>query len=458
VSDAGATTHGPRPVRRLPRLAERARAGRAGAADKRLAPLLLQLLAAAGAAMIGLVFGALHYPQAMDLLTTMQWSVQQLQGSGAAGNWYPVRFKQTGVLRYDAARAQNGYTLYAIAPDLSAHLVDLDGRELHQWSVSREAIMPAAARQARTLFGAIKPQIEAGHLFPNGDLLLIYEQAALAPSDSSLIKLDKDSRILWKTQVKVHHAVEVVGNRIYALTHAARPPGAEPNSLVAPDTEESVSILAADGTVLSTHSILDAMANSRTMRLADMAAADATNDRLHANSLDVLDSETARFIPGATAGDVLLSLRNLDMLVVLDPRTDAIVWALRGSWRRQHDVKMLPNGHMLLFDNQGGLLSRGQSRVLEISPDNGAVVWSFAGPDGAPLDSEIRGGAQRLSGGNTLISEATAGRILEVAPDGTVVWEYVSPFLGGAAGRRLTASLGLTVNRYDPSYFFVPRW
>jgi outer membrane protein assembly factor BamB len=140
------------------------------------------------------------------------------------------------------------------------------------------------------------------------------------------------------------------------------------------------------------------------------------------------------------------------MLVVLDPEANSIVWALRGSWRQQHDVKMLPNGHILLFDNQGALMSTGRSRVLEVLPTTGAIVWSFRGTDEDPLDSEIRGGAQRLIGGNTLISESAAGRILEVTPDGTVVWEYVNPLVAVENGHKLIASLGLTVTRYDPSY------
>ena len=189
------------------------------------------------------------------------------------------------------------------------------------------------------------------------------------------------------------------------------------------------------------------------MRLADEVPFNPRADALHSNSLDVLSEQTARFIPGAKPGNVLLSFKNLDMLAVMDLDSDTIVWALRGSWRGQHDAKVLPNGHILMFDNQGGLMKHGRSRVLEIAPDTGGIVWSFDGTDKDPLDSsENRGGAQRLANGNTLISESTAGRILEVTPDGSVVWEYVNPLRTDENGHKLIASLGLTVSRYDPSY------
>ncbi len=189
------------------------------------------------------------------------------------------------------------------------------------------------------------------------------------------------------------------------------------------------------------------------MRLADLVPFNPRADALHSNSLDVLNEQNAHFIPGAKAGDVLLSFRHLNMLAVMDLDKDIIVWALRGSWQGQHDAKLLDNGHILLFDNDGGLMQHGKSRVLEIDPLTGGVVWSFDGSDSDPLDSsENRGGAQRLPGGNTLISESTAGRILEVTPDGSVVWEYVNPLHVVEHGQELIASLGLTVTRYEPSY------
>jgi hypothetical protein len=405
---------------------------------------------------LGFIYAVDSYPKISGFISTGVLSFQQLLSKSATGNWFPDRFERSGVLRYDTARAQPGYTLYTLAPDLSAHLVDMNGREVHRWFLPEEEVMPGSKRQARTFFGLLEPQVEGGHLFSNGDLLLVYEIKALGNPAVPLIKLDKDSRIIWRTAIKAHHAIQVVGDKIYALTGTFNRPLAEPviPSLGRmPYIGERVSILDSEGKALSSHSILEAFANTKNMRLADEVPFDPRADALHSNSLDVLSEQTARFIPGAKPGNVLLSLRNLNMLVVMDLDSDTIVWALRGSWRGQHDAKMLPNGHILLFDNQGGLMKHGRSRALEIAPDTGGVVWSFDGTDDDPLDSsENRGGAQRLANGNTLISESTAGRILEVTRDGSVVWEYVNPLRTIENGRKLIASLGLSVIRYDSSY------
>jgi hypothetical protein len=408
---------------------------------------------------LGLIFAIADYPWINASMATVQLSFEQLMNRSASGNWYPARFPRSGVLRYDLSRTHPGYTLYSLAPDLSAHLIDMDGRELHRWKLSRDRILPG--RPAGTLFGMLQPQIETGHLFPNGDLLLLYEQRTVGAADTRLVKLDKDSNILWTSRVNAHHAIEVVGDRIYALTGKIRPSSSNPivNAFFrVPYIDESVSILDSDGNTLSTHSILQAMADSKRMRLTDAVPFSDRIDRLHSNSLDVLTEQTSRFIRGAKPGDVLLSLKNLDMLVVMDLQAERIVWALRGSWRQQHDAKMLPNGHILLFDNRGDLITEhGRSRVLEIDPGTGGIVWSYEGTDSDPLDSDIRGGAQRLANGNTLISESTAGRIIEVAPDGSIVWEYVSPLQAEENGRKLVASLGLNVTRFDRSALRIRR-
>jgi hypothetical protein len=100
-----------------------------------------------------------------------------------------------------------------------------------------------------------------------------------------------------------------------------------------------------------------------------------------------------------------------------------------------------------------GAAEHGRSRVLEIDPGTGGIVWSYDGTDNDPLDNpKNRGGAQRMSNGNTLINEANAERILEVTPDHKVVWEFVDNSQKDIRDDKYIASLGLNMHRYDPSY------
>ena len=89
---------------------------------------------------------------------------------------------------------------------------------------------------------------------------------------------------------------------------------------------------------------------------------------------------------------------------------------------------MLENGHILVFDNG---TRRGSSRLLEIDPTNGDVVWKFEGTPPESFFSAWRGSSQRLPNGNTLICESERGRVFEVTHDGTLVWEFWNPEVAG---------------------------
>ncbi|MBI5647645.1 MAG: aryl-sulfate sulfotransferase [Ignavibacteriae bacterium] len=98
--------------------------------------------------------------------------------------------------------------------------------------------------------------------------------------------------------------------------------------------------------------------------------------------------------------------------------------------------KGLPGeGHILAFNNGA---SKRASTIVEIVPPRDAEgrflkttgtafgpaspVWSYS--NGTLFYSTHLGGNQRLPNGNTHITEATAGHLLEVSSDGTIVWDY----------------------------------
>jgi hypothetical protein len=45
------------------------------------------------------------------------------------------------------------------------------------------------------------------------------------------------------------------------------------------------------------------------------------------------------------------------------------------------------------------------------------------------FQSFMGGGAQRLPGGNTFITESATGRLFQVTPQGETVWEWVNPVM-----------------------------
>src|SRR3546814_71191 len=118
--------------------------------------------------------------------------------------WQPARSDARGVVRYDPARAQNGLTLYTSGHDQRAFLIDMDGRVVHEWALAYSQIWDESA-------AVDKPRpdpfiyIEKAHVFPNGDLLALYTAIGDTPWGYGLVKMDKDSKVIWKYLAHAHH-------------------------------------------------------------------------------------------------------------------------------------------------------------------------------------------------------------------------------------------------------------
>src|SRR5699024_6319086 len=110
------------------------------------------------------------------------------------------------------------------------------------------------------------------------------------------------------------------------------------------------------------------------------------------------------------------------------------------------------NGDILMFDNWGHFETGNLSRVLQFDPETMKITWTYHGTAEHPLQSKIRSSAQRLPNGNTLITESNAGRLVEVTPDGDIVWEYINPVRGGDSDQFTPViSSGLRINPEDLS-------
>ena len=64
-----------------------------------------------------------------------------------------------------------------------------------------------------------------------------------------------------------------------------------------------------------------------------------------------------------------------------------------------------------------------------MDPRTDEIVWEYRSPDPPTFYSKTRGSNQRLANGNTQIADSDSGRVLEVTPDGDVVWEFLNPNL-----------------------------
>jgi hypothetical protein len=345
--------------------------------------------------------------------------------------WQGERRPDRGVTRNDASRAQQGVTLYTSAHAPAAFLISMEGTLLHEWRRPFSRVWNPKAKEAwpKTPQPDDFVYFRKARLFPNGDLIAIYEAAGDTPYGYGAVKLDKDSNVIWTYLRAAHHDLDIgPDGRVYLLTQEIvrdKPPF---GNLKTPRLEDFLVILGHDGKEQKKIKLTDAVAKSQWRHLLNMVSDYAKTDPLHTNTIKVISDEQAKYFPFGKAGQVLLSFRELGAIGVLDVERQTLMWAARGPWLGQHDPDILPNGNMLLFDNFGNFSDAdGFSRVIEFNPRTMEIVWSYAGRSVAPLKSALRSWQQRLENGNTLIVESDGGRIVEATPKGDIAWEFLNP-------------------------------
>jgi hypothetical protein len=346
----------------------------------------------------------------------------------ASDLWHAAAYAERGVTVYVPGRVQPGATLYTSGKDTAAHLIAMDGRVLHTWRQPFSTVW-------NTTSSIQKPQPDS-HIFfrqalmyPNGDLLAVYEAVGDTPYGYGIVKLDKHSNILWRYLGRAHHDIDVgPDGRIYALTHDIVDFPADFGRLATPRHEDNLVVLSPEGEEQLKLPLTELVKRSKYQHLLYTVSAYSVDDPLHTNTVSVITEALAARFPHGRPGQILTSFRELNAIGVVDLERQELVWATRGPWIGQHDPELLPNGHILLFDNHGNYLSpEGISRVIEVDPNTLGIVWQYTGTATRPLASAIRSEQQRLPNGNTLIVESDSGRLVEVTSAGEIVWEFLNP-------------------------------
>lgn len=93
------------------------------------------------------------------------------------------------------------------------------------------------------------------------------------------------------------------------------------------------------------------------------------------------------------------------------------------KWGALHSAELLPTGNLLVG---GGY----ESPVVEIAPE-GKIVWKLASEDVPELGFSYSAGLLRLPNGDTVVAAYNSKvKVFEVTKDKTVVWKYDNPEIG----------------------------
>jgi len=390
----------------------------------------------------------------------------------AAPSVYP-----TGTTIFDPTKTWNGYTVLSPLGTHAVIVIDMNGSVVKQW----DGYDDAAGGPARILPGGnvvAAAEARPGHQEALALVQRDFNGEVVWRFDHNQQVETRDGRVVWA--LRQHHDWQrqdfpagyyspattpaPVGAKTLILTHVTHEQPVVADGMLEDDRVIETSW---GGEILwqwvaAEH--IDELGLSSDARAAIRRRAGANPARdafdwLHTNSATYVgpnhwfDEGDKRFAPD----NVLISSRQASLLAIV-ARDGSIVWRLGPDFSvsdalrklrqivGQHHAHLIPKGlpgagNLLVFDNGGasgygaptpvapsgqGIFARANSRVLEINPVTLELVWSYV--SASQFYSSNISAAQRLANGNTLITEGAPGRVFEVTSDGTIVWEYMSPF------------------------------
>ena len=307
--------------------------------------------------------------------------------------------------------------------------------------------------------GELAKPLSNGHV-----LAFLYDMSR--PSRRMVVEMDWDGNLLWSFTPN-DPRIDLIGdfqrqNNGQTIITAKRmvrapmlaEPGPTPANLVAGRGltsgkyyDDLILRVGATGELLDMWSTLEhvdqlALGENTLANIAKLPG-NGPKDVFKMNSVQAMPPNTlAGSNPAFSAGNWLVSYAGINRVVIVEPSSGQVVWIMPYTLTGPFHARMIPQslpggGNILLFDSgaESGYptVCRVWSQIVEFDPATSSVVWTYDTWNTSPNNSAFRhtffsqgqGGMQRLANGNTLITDGDWGRVFEITPGETIVWEFM---------------------------------
>jgi hypothetical protein len=396
----------------------------------------------------------------------------------------------TGTTVFNPDKCWNGYTLF-IARETGPALIDMNGNVLRLWKGLHG--FPAKLLPGGQVMGSLGVRSPKFGFMDQTDVVQVdWDGNIIWKFDQYEYIEDPGQEDMW--MARQHHDYQREGNPVGYYVPEMDPLADKGNTLILghknltdkrisdkPLLDDVIFEVNWDGDIIwewvcSEHfdemGFSESSKNTLFRNPTMVIGKGEVGDWMHMNSMSTLgpnkwfDKGDKRFHPD----NIIWDGRQTNIIAVIDKGTGKIVWQVGPYYDQsealcqlgwiigQHHAHMIPKGlpgegNILVFDN-GGFSGYGNtnpgsptghnnalrdySRIIEFDPITLKIVWQYTYLEAGHLPimnnykfySPLISAAQRLPNGNTLITEGSGGRIVEVTRDYEIVWEYISPYFG----------------------------
>ena len=328
-------------------------------------------------------------------------------------------------------------------------LVDLNQQAvLHRWAPDINAFHAQAKPETNLIDITVDKEqkrmlIRHPYALEDGGLLI--------KSVTPLYRTDACSKLVWVNDEDIfHHAIEPDSDgTIWAQTH--REPPTIDHVRQSTFHDDAIAHVTLDGKILSNRSVSDIfLAND--MPNFVFGFQEYNDNPIHLNDVEPVLEDG----PFWKKGDLFLSMRTPSMIALYRPSTDKIVWYQIGPWIHQHDVDVVDDHRIAVYNNNdASYIDRwGQDNTVEVNIvdfETGETTSPWREPlNRLDVRARTEGLMTVLPENDLFLEEQNYGRIFRMKADGEIVWEFVNRAEMGRIfrlgwSRLLTPEYGKTV-------------
>ena len=250
-----------------------------------------------------------------------------------------------------------------------------------------------------------------------------------------LIKIDHCSNLVFQNNHnRFHHSIEtdIEGNIWFP---SVMYPQSLPIEKVGRDILEDLGYqddalvkLSPDGEILFEKSVSQIFIDNGLEYLLFAYGNDFEEDPIHLNDIQPVDYDGEYW----KKGDVFLSLRGQSMVILYRPSTNQIIWKGTGPFFDQHDVNILDDHRISVFNNNVKLFKSSR----EVDGSNEVIIYNFKTEEYSKYLAEsllnndvktpVSGRGKILLNGDLFVEETSQGRALYFNADGSLRWTHVN--------------------------------
>lgn len=236
----------------------------------------------------------------------------------------------------------------------------------------------------------------------------------LFQDDTPLRKIDDCSNLVFQNTHDIfHHSIETdIDGNIWVPSYIY--PQSISKEKVLIDIiqdggfyDDGIVKLSPNGEILFEKSVSQIFIDNGLQYLLFAHGNDHESDPIHLNDIQPINVDGEFWIKG----DVFLSIRNQSMVLLYRPTTNEIIWKGSGPFLHQHDVDILDNSRISVFNNRSIMASN--TKIVD--GHNEIIIYDFKTNEyssylkDSPIENDIRteteGGSEILTNGDLFIEE-----------------------------------------------------